>query len=273
MPELPEVESIRSVLQGQCKNRIIEESRVEDTRLLQNCTTEQLRHTVEQQTIREVDRIGKYLIFRLDRAALVNHLRMSGRWILEEDDRTRWSLTLDDGNSLYFDDLRRFGTLHLISENPVRKQPPLQKLGLEPTTNDWTLQNFHQLFKTSREIKRMLLDQKRIAGLGNIYSSEVLFRTNLHPEQPVNTISSDRIEQLFRKIPELLQHAIEHRGTSMDDQLYITPSGSPGNFQFQLQVYNREGEPCPRCDTTIERFKQGQRSSYFCPKCQSPPSS
>ncbi len=267
MPELPEVENIRRRLNDRAAGRLLSDLHVRDERLLQNCAPGEIREALVDSCLNEVERRGKYMLFTFEEHTLVNHLRMSGRWLEEEGDRTRLVLRFEPNVNLFMDDLRRLGTAHLFETENVMDRPPIDGLGVEPLSEGFTPEALGQLCTTGREVKRLLLDQSRIAGLGNIYTSEALFRGRVHPERDARSLSKEELVRLHDGIRETLRKAIQHEGTSFDG-LYRTPSGQPGRFQHRLLVYDREGEDCPRCGREIHRIKQGQRSSFLCPNCQ-----
>jgi len=195
----------------------------------------------------------------------VLHLRMSGRLLLRPAEHTR--LVFDFGeNALYLDDARRFASLYLAPTEGLGELAPLRKLGIEPLSPSYTYEAFRRLLRSSQEIKRLLLDQTKIAGLGNIYACEALFEAGIHPERPANSLSEREAEELFEAIPRVLKRALQAGGTSFDK--YLTPRGELGRFQEDFSVYRRTGEPCPRCGTPVERIVQGGRSSFLCPECQ-----
>lgn len=156
--------------------------------------------------------------------------------------------------------------LHLAWSARLTKLEPLAELGLEPFSSGYRLEDFQRVLDTKREIKRLLLDQRKIAGLGNIYANEALFEAAIHPLRSSQSLSDAEIEELFEAIPRVLSRAIDAGGTSF--RSYQAPSGELGRFQEEFSVYGREGESCPRCGTPIERLVQGGRSSYLCPRCQ-----
>jgi len=164
------------------------------------------------------------------------------------------------------EDLRRLGTLHLIT-NKSEPFEPLKNLGFEPMSDQFSPEQLESLCSSDQEIKRLLLDQNKIAGLGNIYSCESLFGAKILPARSARSLSENEVQALYESIQNTLRVAIEHEGTSFDE-LYQTTDGAPGRFQHLLNVYDREGENCRRCDGFITRMKQGQRSTYFCNNCQ-----
>ena len=208
--------------------------------------------------IREVRRRGKYIVFVLDRGYLVFHLRMTGQLVVKDapSDGARLVLRVD-GEWLSFLDRRRLATAEYLRELRLELGPePLGDLAWLPGA----------LGKSRRPIKSWLLDQKNIAGIGNIYAAEILFSAGIDPRRPANSLTPEEIGRLGAAIREILTRAIAYRGTTFSD--YRDPSGSPGGFQELLRVYQRAGEPCPRCGAPIERIELGGRGTYFCPRCQ-----
>ncbi len=266
MPELPEVETIRRVLQqlitGQTLGDLCVHERVH---LLRNTTASALTDRLVGRSVDAVDRRAKYLLIRFGPETLVLHLRMSGRLLTEPAEHTRLVLAFDE-TTLHFDDARRFGMLFLAATEDVDALEPIRKLGLEPFSAEYTREAFRSLMSTGQEVKRLLLDQHKIAGVGNIYACEGLFAARLHPERPARSLNGAEVRRLQAAIPRVLQRAIDAGGTSL--RSYETPAGELGHFQDEFAVYGREGAPCQQCDTPIERIRQGGRSSFLCPACQ-----
>lgn len=265
MPELPEVETIRRDLAKYFKKLRLSDLVVKERRLLQNCSPPKLRKLIGQR-LESVGRRAKFLILDFGRHAIVIHLRMTGDFFLSEKKHTSLIFKFEGGKQLYLDDPRRFATLYLAESAKLNKLEPLRNLGVEPFQQNYQFPRFEKLLQTKQEIKRLLLDQRKIAGLGNIYASEILFAAKIHPKRPANELSEAEARRLYEKIPKILKLAIENQGTSI--ATYRTLSGEPGGFQNLLQVYGREGERCYACDTIIAKIIQGGRSTYFCPQCQ-----
>jgi formamidopyrimidine-DNA glycosylase len=267
MPELPEVETIRRALEREVLGRTLTAIHIKERiHLLKNCTPNELREALTGRELTALGRCGKFLVFEFGPWALVLHLRMSGRLLLSPADHTRLILKFERSKTLYLDDARRFAMLYLTETSRLSDLEPLRKLGIEPFSAGYTSEAFQQLLQTRQEIKRLLLDQRKIAGLGNIYASEALFEAGVDPRRPANSLTRREAENLFEVIPRLLERAIEVGGTSFDK--YRTPQGKPGRFQEEFSVYSREGAPCPRCTALIARTVQGGRSSFYCPRCQ-----
>ncbi len=276
MPELPEVETIRRGLEQELLGRTLLDLHVKErVHLLKNCSPAQLRRALIGRRLKAVGRRGKFLIFDFERSekqhsslgqhSIVLHLRMSGRLLLVPAQHTRLILKFSD-KTLYFDDARRFGMLYLFESALRESLPPLSELGIEPLTPAYTFGGFRALLQSKQEIKRLLLDQRKLCGLGNIYANEALFAAGIHPQRPACSLSSREARRLFEAIAAVLTRAIEAGGTSIDS--YRTPQGELGRFQEEFSVYERAGKPCYRCGELIESISQGGRSSYFCPCCQ-----
>jgi len=270
MPELPEVETVRRDLARAVLGKRLVSVEVREPRLLQRCELEQVTAALCGQVLRRVDRRGKFLVFDFGPFSALVHLRMTGWFALEPGTHTRMVLSFERGLALYFDDTRRFGTLHLVPSDELFVHPPLAGLGLEPLGDAFTLDAFSNLFHTERPVKLLLLDQTRVTGLGNIYVCEALFRAGVHPRSPANALDTKRLKSLHKAIREVLREAIQHHGSTLGSSVgdYRTLSGAQGGFQDRFQVYGREGEPCLFCGAEIERITQGQRSSFYCPVCQ-----
>lgn len=263
MPELPEVEVFVRRLQPTVGSMIVR-AEVLDTDL--NLDSSKLDGAL----ISSVTRRGKYIVIGLsDRGDLVIHLRMSGRLRMTQSENeipyTRLILPLTTGERIFFINPRRLGTA-VHSPNGFDAQ-----LGIEPLGSAFTLACFAQLAARSRSpIKPFLLDQQKIAGIGNIYASEVLWRSRLSPERGASTLRQDEVARLHKTIISVLNEAIDAQGTSIGTSVsdYHPSVGEQGEFQNHLSVYGREAEPCERCGHAITRLKQSGRSTYYCTECQ-----
>ena len=262
MPELPEVETIVRGLRDLVGSQI-ERVEVNDPRLFLP------KAKLVGAVISRIERKGKYLVCHLaDGASLLVHLRMSGRLVrsttAKEKRHTRLSLYLDRGR-IHFVDPRRLGTVQYSEDGfPVN-------LGIDPTERAFTRGRLARIVSASRSpIKVLLMDQRRIAGIGNIYAAEALFRAGIDPRRLGKTLSRGEVTAAHAAVRTVLTEAIDQLGTTLGEGVsdYRQTSGQRGGFQERLHVYSREGEACHRCGATIERTKQGGRSTYFCPGCQ-----
>ncbi|UCF10497.1 MAG: bifunctional DNA-formamidopyrimidine glycosylase/DNA-(apurinic or apyrimidinic site) lyase [Candidatus Bipolaricaulota bacterium] len=262
MPELPEVETIVRGLRPLVGSRI-RRAEILDPRI--RVAADRLAG----ETLESVERRGKHIVFRVSGDwSLIIHLRMSGRLLLscaeEELPHVRFRLHLDRG-VVSFVNPRRLGTVDLL------RGPFDRRLGIDPLSEEFTPEALHDLLRgTKRPIKLALTDQRRIAGLGNIYAAEALWRAGIAPRRPGNRIARKRIDALHREIVDLLEEAIRHSGTSFGVSVadYRDPGGNDGEFGEMLAVYGREGRTCRRCGAAIARTVQASRSTYWCPKCQ-----
>jgi formamidopyrimidine-DNA glycosylase len=226
---------------------------------------------IQGRCILDVRRRGKWLLFALDGEQwLLTHLRMSGRLVVEaaeapEDPHARVILHLDDGRRLRFSDPRKFGRMALVDDLEVI----LGDLGPDPLDPALTPQRLWEMLQTRRvRLKILLMDQRFLAGLGNIYADEALWEAGLHPLRCSDTLNEEEAERLHRAIRRVLEAAIARQGTTLPDQRYLLPDGRPGEFARHLSAYGREGQPCPRCGAPIARIRLGGRGTHFCPLCQ-----
>ena len=274
MPELPEVETIRRHLAPHLEGRVIERMEVLDPRWGEPAAPEEIEGAVAGRRIESVERRGKYLIFELeDEVFLVMHLRMTGNLLLAsgEDPRyTRVRFRLEGGERLVFADMRRFGTGVVLLGADALEDYFASRLGVEPLGEDFTVDALRAAARGRRApVKAFLLSQERIAGVGNIYADEALFRARIHPLRPVGSLKRPQIEALRGAVVESLEAGIDARGATIDD--YRNPDGASGSFQDRFLAYDREGEPCSRCGTPIRKIRAAGRGTYFCPRCQRPP--
>ena len=263
MPELPEVETVKEDILPFVKGRIIREIEVISLKnILKGISPSHLKRELESKKIVDVERRAKYLIFKLASGRYFTvHLGMTGRILFAPDDYVKAVFYLSGGRTLYFSDARRFGKIRFY------KNYPDLKLGPEPLGREFTAERFKEMLKNKKTaIKIALLDQKFVAGLGNIYAIESLFRAGIHPKRPANKLSGAEAKKLYYHIKKVLAEALGYRGTS--DSWFLDAHGKKGGFQLRLKIYGRKGEPCFKCGTPIKRIVMGQRGTYFCPKCQ-----
>jgi formamidopyrimidine-DNA glycosylase len=281
VPELPEVETICRQLEPEVVGRTIAIAEVLDERWTRPAPPRMIERGCEGRRITAVRRRGKYILLDLDnRTTLLMHLRMTGNLVLEErrlggerlyegepDDRyLRAAFTLDDGRSLRFTDPRRFGHASLLGEDELEAYLD-ERLGVEPLEGELTPELIGKLAAgRTAPLKSFLLDQKTIAGIGNIYADEALHRARLHPLSPAGSMRLEHWQELRDGIVEALELGIDNGGSSIDD--YRDSRGEEGSMQEEFLVHTREGESCPRCGERISRIVVGGRSTYFCSSCQ-----
>ncbi|MGE5559253.1 MAG: DNA-formamidopyrimidine glycosylase [Bacillota bacterium] len=273
MPELPEVETIRTGLEPYLTGSGICDVEILYPKVLKDAEPEEVRKRICGQKGVSLKRRGKYLIWELSSGdRLVFHLRMTGQLVLtdpQEDIRkhTSFIIRLDAGLELRLTDTRKFAFMYLWKKE--RESPPgsLGELGPEPLEEGFTPVYLRGLCTDSKtRIKNLLLDQAKIAGIGNIYADESLFRAGINPRTPAGELSAADLERLHRTIREILREAIAYRGTTKRD--YLDGFGAAGAFQERLLVYGRKGEKCVRCGRDIVRSVLGSRGTYYCPVCQ-----
>jgi formamidopyrimidine-DNA glycosylase len=276
MPELPEVETIRRQLAPSLEGRRLERIEVLDPRWCEPAPPESIADALERRTIERTGRRGKYLILSLeDDVHLVMHLRMTGNLLLaglrdEEPGHLRVRMTLDGGEKLLFVDVRRFGTGDVLLGSDALAEYFASRLGVEPLSPDFTADALRAQARGRKQpVKAFLLNQERVAGVGNIYADEALFRARIHPLRPVGTLKRAQIEALRDAVIETLEAGIDAKGASIDDYRHV--DGERGSFQERFLVHTREGEPCPRCWATIRKLRAAGRGTYICPRCQRRP--
>jgi len=273
VPELPEVETVRRRLQPLLEGRTLAEVEILDGRLTRPHDPDEVAAELRGERVDEVARRGKYLIVRFASGrALLVHLRMTGAFLhapagsLPGDPHRRAVVRMDDRSDVAYRDVRRFGTWLLLE--PEEVEPYLAvRLGPEPLEDDFTPEFLRERLRGRRApLKAAVLDQRTVAGLGNIYADEALWRARLHPRREAGTLRRPQLELLHGTIREALELGIARQGSTLRD--YRTPDGAPGTMQHEFAVYGRLGEPCDRCGTPIERIVVGGRGTWFCPRCQ-----
>ncbi len=269
MPELPEVETIRRELAPLLMGRRILHVVIRWPRLVDRPAADEFCRRLEGRTFHAVRRRGKYLIFDLDSGEhWIVHLRMTGQLHVREadvgpDQHTHALLTLDDGRVVHYRDQRKFGRFYLVED----EDQVVGGLGPEPLAETWQPEDLAAALRGRRAtIKALLLDQRVVAGLGNIYADEALFVAGIHPARAGGSLSEEEIRRLHDAIRRVLEEAIRARGSTLST--YVPPSGQRGQYQQQRRVYHRTGEPCPVCGAPVRQIRIVGRSTHFCPKCQ-----
>ena len=294
MPELAEVETVRRDVDGEFAGRVIDHVSATGIRTLRrHHHPGELVERVQGRKLLGAGRRGKYLLMHLDSGdVVVIHLGMSGQLLLAVPDdppvrHTHVAFTFDDGRQLRFVDPRTFGEVFVTTAaGPGAVPAELSKLGLDPLAPDpgpdpgdgpgpgGDARPAEDRFVAvlagrATRLKPLLMDQTRIAGIGNMYADEILFAAGLRFDRPAGTLGEDDARRLFRAAVAVLSDAVAHRGSSLADEQYRDLYGRLGGYQALHNVYAREGSPCRRCSTPIERVKAGGRSNFFCPRCQS----
>ncbi len=280
MPELPEVETTIRILRKKILGRTFVDFWTDHYRIDKK---------IKGLKIKEIRRKGKNILIDLsDKKTLLVHQKMTGHlligkwkktkesWVsqvkgpLLEDSMNRFIhliFFLDNRKMLALSDLRKFAKVELWNTNKLEKAKEIKNLGPEPLNKNFSLIKFKQAIRSKKgKIKEVLMDQNVIAGIGNIYSSEILWQADIHPLRKTNKLADEELKKIYKAMKNILEKSIQLQGESFSD--YRTPEGKKGHFDTIRKVYKREGEPCPKCHTIIKRIKVGQRSAYYCPSCQ-----
>jgi formamidopyrimidine-DNA glycosylase len=276
MPELPEVETIRRQLAPHLEGRTLTGVEILDPRWTRPQDRGAVTAELRGRRVQRIGRQGKYLVWELsdDRFLLV-HLRMTGALLFDpapEPSHTRVRMELDDGHRLIYVDPRRFGTGHIARDAAERDAYLGARLGVEPMTPAFTTDYLRAAARgRTAPVKAFVLDQRRIAGVGNIYADEALFRAGIHPLRPAGALKRGQLAALREAIEVALRDGIEAKGATIDDFRHV--DGASGSFQDRFMVYGRAGQPCVTCGTTIRKLVVGGRGTYVCERCQSRPRS
>lgn len=269
MPELPEVETVRSILERQIIGKTILDIDIYYDKIIQNVSPEEFKDKLINQTFREMKRKGKYLICVLDDYYLIVHLRMEGKFFLMHDEplsKHDHIIFKFNQSELRYNDTRKFGTMHLFKKGTdIYNIKPLSNVGLEPFDEGFTKEYLFKHFnKSTKPIKTTLLDQSIVAGLGNIYVDEVLFMCRLHPMQKTNTLTEKNIVDIINNSRIVLTKAIKLGGTTI--RSFQSSHDITGRFQNELLVHTKEY--CPVCGKNISKIRVGGRGTYYCENCQ-----
>lgn len=277
MPELPEVETIRRELERDIVGKRIKAAEVSNARSVRrHANRKQFVSRLVGNKVTRVERKGKYLLVTLDTGdLLVVHLGMSGqlRRVPNKEPvakHTHVQITFTQGGQLRFVDPRTFGEMFITTPDELTALvPELAELGIDPVEEPMSWVNFGKLLRKHKmKLKAFLMDQKIIAGIGNVYSDEILFAAGLRYDRMTDSLSTQEIRRLYRALVETLHDAIKYGGSTLSDEQYVDIEGRAGEFQDHHQVYDREGLSCRRCRTSIVKTKFGGRSTYFCDQCQ-----
>jgi len=268
MPETIKQDMIKKI-----KGKSIKKVEIKNEKNIRIVSPLEFKKKLEGKTIKDIQRRGKFLMLYLDSSdVLLFHLKLTGRLIFSssrdvEPEYSRIAFIFEDGSTLFFADIRGFADIYLVSQDEINQIPAIKNMGPEPLSPEFTVEKFKDILKRKRgKIKPLLMDQNVIAGVGNIYSQEALYRAKIHPEREVSRLNDEELESVYRELLKLLEEAIRYRGSSVD--AYVDLNGKEGNFVPHLQVYGREGQTCPRCGSIIRKKKIGGRGTYFCENCQ-----
>jgi formamidopyrimidine-DNA glycosylase len=277
VPELPEVETVRRRLEPELVGKRFARVEIRDPRLVRPLEPAEVAAELDGERVAALDRRGKYLIVRFESGrSLLIHLRMTGslrhgrNGLPADDPHARAVVTLEDGSDVVYRDVRRFGTW-LVLEPPELDPYLAERLGAEPLARDFTPKRLAAALAGRRApLKAALLDQRTLAGMGNIYVDEALWRARLNPlVQAGEVVAETELRILTRAIKDALRAGIARQGATLRD--YAQPDGSRGRMQHEFKVYGRDGEPCERCGTPIEKIRVAGRGTWFCPVCQPRP--
>lgn len=284
MPELPEVQTVVDDLNKKVKGETIADFWTDWAKTIKNESVKSFTKQIKNKKIVKAHRIGKNIFLDLSGGLTINiHLKMTGHLLIKRKRQTKeekkWFsdkvngyihhiFILKNGTTIEFSDLRKFGKILLIETKKIKDLKEIKSLGIDALDKEFTLGKFNELLekKPNAKIGIFIMDQAVIAGLGNIYRSEVLFDAKINPDRRNASLTEKEIEKIYHSIGKILKKAIELRGTSDAD--YRDTSGAPGKNQKILKVYRKEKERCPKCATIIKRIKMGQRSVFYCPTCQ-----
>ena len=270
MPELPEVETVKNGLVKKVLNKKITNCKIIYEGIIAYPQKEEFINNIINQTIIDINRKGKFLIFELNDYYLISHLRMEGKYFIKNKEESlnkhdHVIFTLDDKEELRYNDTRKFGKMHLVKKDELNKTP-LSKLGLEPWDKELTKEYLKQKLNKKKAIKTLLLDQSIITGIGNIYADEILFLSKINPETMGINLTNKNLQDIIDNTKIILEKAIKLGGTTI--HTYTSVDGITGRFQQELLVHGKKTLPCPICKQEILKITVNGRGTYYCPKCQ-----
>ena len=271
MPELPEVETVRRGLEKLILGKKITTIDIRYPKMIKT-DLDQFQKELPGQVVKSMGRRGKYLLFYLTDKVLISHLRMEGKYFYYPDQvperkHAHVFIHFEDGGTLVYEDVRKFGTMELLAPELLDSYFISKKLGPEPSEQDFDLESLKLALKKSKKpIKTHLLDQTLVAGLGNIYVDEVLWRAKVHPSRTSNSLTTQEARKVHDETINVLGQAVEKGGSTI--RTYTNAFGEDGTMQELHQVYDKAGQACSRCGTSIEKIQLGGRGTHFCPNCQ-----
>lgn len=279
MPELPEVEQVAKGLRQLVIGKKISQVDVSWPRIISGMTPDLFSQTLLGQTISAISRRGKYLIFTMDRGVMISHLRMEGKYIFRpsaslsngvndpQHKHVHVSFIFKDGSRLDYQDVRKFGRMEWLGQASVTEYFKAKGLGPEPDSPDFDLASLKvALKKTDRMIKPLLLDQKLVAGVGNIYADEILFQAKIKPDRKAKSLTAKEVSGLHQAVRDIMKRAVQAGGSTV--RTYLDGLGQKGSFQDQLKVYGRQDQPCLVCGRPISKRQLAQRGTHYCNFCQ-----
>lgn len=272
MPELPEVETVKETLKRKVLNKKIIEVIVRYDGIIESPSVSRFKTNLSGQTIKDITRLGKWLIFEFNDYYLLSHLRMEGKYFLKtiNEDYSKHEHVIfkfSDDTDLRYQDTRKFGKMLLVDKDKLYEARPIKELGLEPWDKKLTKEYLKDKYHNKKlSIKTVILDQSIITGVGNIYADEILFLSKINPLEKVNLLKDDDLDNIIINTKQVLEKAIKEGGTTI--RSYTSDLGVTGRFQNELYVHCRENEKCLICGDTILKIKVGGRGTYYCPSCQ-----
>jgi formamidopyrimidine-DNA glycosylase len=270
MPELPEVETVKNKLKEKLLNRKIIDVNILYNNIIEYPSILEFKNQIKNQTINDIKRRGKWLLFELNDYYLLSHLRMEGKYLFRNkediiDKHEHVIFLLDNNEELRYKDTRKFGRMHLIKKEELNNRKPLNELGLEPWDNKLNKEYLKEKYKNKKlPIKTVILDQSIIVGIGNIYADEILFLCKINPLTKANNLKNSDLDNIIKYTKEVLEKAIKLGGTTI--RSYESSEGVHGNFQEELLVHNKD--KCPNCSNKLTKIRVGGRGTYYCTKCQ-----
>ena len=270
MPELPEVETVKNGLKNKILKKKITNCKVLYENIIAYPEKEKFIESLKNETINDIKRRGKFLLFELDNYYLISHLRMEGKYFIKEpmeilNKHDHVIFVLDNKEELRYNDTRKFGKMHLVKKDEL-DITPIANLGLEPWDELLTPKYLKEKLNKNKAIKTLLLEQSIITGIGNIYADEILFLSKINPETKGNKLTNKNREDIITNTKLVLEKAIKAGGTTIHS--YASVDGITGLFQQELLVHGRKSESCPNCQTEILKIVVNGRGTYYCPKCQ-----
>jgi len=272
MPELPEVETVKTSLKQYVLNKTITNCFINYKNIIEYPTSDEFKKLIVGEKINDIKRRGKWLMFELDNYYLLSHLRMEGKYFIKKPDEEHGKhehviFTLDNDTELRYLDTRKFGKMHLILKEEINERKPINELGLEPWDENLNVSYLKEKYKNKKlPIKTVILDQSIIVGIGNIYADEILFLSHINPFKKASLLEDSELEDIIKYTKETLDKAIKAGGTTI--RSYESSEGVHGRFQQSLLVHNHGGEECPTCQRPILKTRIGGRGTYYCENCQ-----